>query len=477
MSLCVFDILGYGAPGRKAVSTALLNDEVTSLKQRLDKHTNGTDITQLGATLISDGWSNVQNRPIINFLLITGGEVLFVDAIDTSGATKDAKYIFNLLCEQIERVGAEKICQIVTDSASNCVAARRMTSDKYPSITCSPCAAHCLDLLLEDISKLPWINPVIAQGRDIVKFLTGHHASIACYRNHSTLELLKPGETRFATSFIMLQRLIECKDQLQETVVSREYKRWLADTTYKLKGLALSETILRGSFWDNAQQVSDICSPIVSLLRMTDGSLPTVGKIYWKMFKIDNDVQQSNMSAVNKTEIRALIAKRWAMLHTDLHAAGFVLDPEYQSFLQHENEEVMNGFHNVVERIHSGDVASQVKAIQQHAVYRSGQGLFSRPMAVAAAKEMSGHRWWLSFGAHVPELQKVAIRVLSQVASAAACERNWSTFEFIHTKKRNRLACSRVKDIVYVHCNLRLADKLQEVNREDECVEWSSDDE
>ena len=35
---------------------------------------------------------------------------------------------------------------------------------------------------------------------------------------------------------------------------------------------------------------------------------------------------------------------------------GFVLDPEYQIISQHENEEVMCGFHNIVEKIYKDDV-------------------------------------------------------------------------------------------------------------------------
>ena len=58
-----------------------------------------------------------------------------------------------------------------------------------------------------------------------------------------------------------------------------------------------------------------------------------------------------------------------------------------------------------------------------------------QPMAIAAAKEMPSHRWWMSFGSQTPELQNVAVKVLSQVTSAGSCERNWSTFEFIHSKK------------------------------------------
>jgi len=34
------------------------------------------------------------------------------------------------------------------------------------------------------------------------------------------------------------------------------------------------------------------------------------------------------------------------MLHTDLHAAGFLLYPEYVGTAQHTNEEVMTDFYN-----------------------------------------------------------------------------------------------------------------------------------
>jgi len=65
------------------------------------------------------------------------------------------------------------------------------------------------------------------------------------------------------------------------------------------------------------------------------------------------------------------------------------------------------------------------------------------------AKEMISHSWWMSFGAQTPE--HIAVRVLSQVTSAGSCETNWSTFDFIHSKKRNRLACPTVRNIVTVY--------------------------
>ena len=64
--------------------------------------------------------------------------------------------------------------------------------------------------------------------------------------------------------------------------------------------------------------------------------------------------------------------------------------------------------------------------------------------------------WWRLFGTDARILQKLAIRLLSQTASSSGCERNWSLFDRIHTKRRNKLEHKRLNDLVYVNYNLRL---------------------
>jgi hypothetical protein len=63
---------------------------------------------------------------------------------------------------------------------------------------------------------------------------------------------------------------------------------------------------------------------------------------------------------------------------------------------------------------------------------------------------------WETYGCSAPNLQKLALRVLSQTCSASGCEISWSMFEHMHSKKRNRLEHQRLTDTVFVHCNLRL---------------------
>ncbi|GLJ05871.1 hypothetical protein SUGI_0026960 [Cryptomeria japonica] len=62
----------------------------------------------------------------------------------------------------------------------------------------------------------------------------------------------------------------------------------------------------------------------------------------------------------------------------------------------------------------------------------------------------------MSYEEQTPELQRFAIRILSQGAISSACERNWSCFDHIHSKKRNKLLSEKLGDLVYVRNNLKL---------------------
>ncbi|XP_019087794.1 PREDICTED: uncharacterized protein LOC109127474 [Camelina sativa] len=53
----------------------------------------------------------------------------------------------------------------------------------------------------------------------------------------------------------------------------------------------------------------------------------------------------------------------------------------------------------------------------------------------------------------------MARKILSLTTSSSGCERNWSTFEGVHTKKRNRLDTQRLNNLVYVQFNMRLLAK------------------
>lgn len=349
---------------------------------------------------------------------------------------------------------------------------------RYPSITWTPCTAHVLDLFLEDMGKMDFVSNRLEEAKKVVHFITNHHMSLALFRQHSRkLTLLKPAETRFAYCFIMLQRLLEVQDALDQTVACSEWKDWVKGNARPTREAAqeVREIIVRASFWRDVRQICDLLEPVIVLLRLTDGNTPCTGKVYNACYQISQHIEKSRLPSRMKEEVAETFLKRWNMLTSRVHCAGYALDPEFQMHdFSAADPEVMNGLMDMVERL-VPDVNDQAEVLKQHTDYRQGLGVFGRPMAKAAAKTTPAYKWWLSYGGGAPLLQQVAVKVLGQVTSACACERNWSTFDFVHNKRRNKLKASRASDLVYVFSNLRLLDKATAVDFEEPMPEWGEE--
>ena len=98
---------------------------------------------------------------------------------------------------------------------------------RYNHIFWTPCIVHNINMILEEIEqKTAWIKEVTGQVKEIIKSITNHHQSQAIYREYSKLELLKVVETRYASNFIMLHRLVEVKPALMSMVVGATWAEW-----------------------------------------------------------------------------------------------------------------------------------------------------------------------------------------------------------------------------------------------------------
>ena len=93
-----------------------------------------------------------------------------------------------------------------------------------PKIFWTPCAAHCLDLMLEDIGKIPKVKRVIQRGIKLVGYIYNHTLALNTMRKFTQkTELVRHGVTRFATTFLTLQRLHKQKANLRRMFNSDEW--------------------------------------------------------------------------------------------------------------------------------------------------------------------------------------------------------------------------------------------------------------
>ena len=75
--------------------------------------------------------------------------------------------------------------------------------------------------------------------------------------------------------------------------------------------------------------------------------------------------------------------------------------------------------------------------------------------------DMSSMSWWTIYGAFTPTLWSLEMKLLVQ-PSSSCCERNWSTYSFVHSMRRNKMTLQRAKDLVYIHSNLRFLSRTPE---------------
>ena len=285
----------YTPPSFNAIRTKLLTTKKADLERQI-KERLGNSIAKYGVTICCDGWDNVQNRPLLNVVQCgTKGDV-FLGTIDTTGNYKDHVYVASQIHPFIRLVGPENVVQVCTDNAPVMTFASRDIMQSNPHMYVQGCAAHCLDLLLEDWGKEDWVKKVVKKARIICLFIKNHHASQAIFRRMSpNLAIRLPVETRFATNFIMIDRLLQVLIALERMVLDLAWPELIAElrrksgTTYT-KGIATRRFICSDGFWDTCDNFLNMVIPVVKALRVFDGTSFAMGLAWRVMYDLEDHV-------------------------------------------------------------------------------------------------------------------------------------------------------------------------------------------
>ena len=241
---------------------------------------------------MSDGWSDRKNRSICNFLVNSPRGTIFLTSIDTSEISKTKEKVFEMLDDFVEKIGEEHVVQVVTDNAANYKAAGAMLMAKRKKLFWTPCAAHCIDLMLEDFEKnLEEHKVTIAKGRKVVSFIYNRTRLICLLKEYTNgKELLRPGVTRFATSYLTLIRLNELKGALISMFAS---ENWGNSNFAKSElGKNIESIILDNlGFWRSVYNCCVAAAPLIRVLRMVDSDLPAMGYIFDALVKAKIEIR------------------------------------------------------------------------------------------------------------------------------------------------------------------------------------------
>ena len=76
---------------------------------------------------------------------------MFIRFVDASAHIKDATLLCELLDGFIQEIGPHNIVQVIMDNVANYVVAGRLLMMRHLTLFWTPCVAHCIDLMLEDV--------------------------------------------------------------------------------------------------------------------------------------------------------------------------------------------------------------------------------------------------------------------------------------------------------------------------------------
>ncbi|CAN1725844.1 hypothetical protein LINPERHAP1_LOCUS258 [Linum perenne] len=400
---------GFKPPSYHEIRETLLKEELEEVEAKLSIFRN--EWIKVGCSIMSDGWTDRKQRSICNFLVNSPKGTIFIESLDTSHYSKNTQKVFEILDDVVEKVGEENVIQIVIDNASAYKAAR----------------AKLMEKRLEDLEKkLSVHKTTIAKGRKITNYIYGRAMLISMLKEFTKGgDLIRHAVTRFATAYLTLGCLSEHKGDL----MTREGKR--------IQGIALVSR-----FWTSVLTCLRAAMPLMKVLRLVDSDeLPTMPFLYLEL----NQAMEikSNFSNIEKRykPVLNIIEKRWNdQMSRPLHYASYWLNPKVhfgENFDPNERK-LKVGLYDCVERL-SKDRDESLTIMQQLDTFHHARGMFSSYGSMQLLDRKHPADWWSSFGDDVPELQKFAIRILSLTCSASGCERNWSVFERVHSKKRNRL--------------------------------------
>ncbi|XP_058180780.1 uncharacterized protein LOC131299188 [Rhododendron vialii] len=471
-------IPGYIPPGYNLLRTRLLQRERANIERLLDP-IKGT-WKEKGLTIASDGWSDSQRRSLINFMAVTGDAPMFLKAVNCEGEIKDKHFIASLMKEVVIEVGPKNVVQIVTDNTANCKAAGQIIEAQYPHIFWTPYVVHTLNLALKNIcaakniennslvyDECSWITIVVGDASCIKNFIMNHSMRLAIFNEFVSLKLLSVAKTRFASSIVMLRRFKLIKQGLQSMVISTQWNSHREEQGASF----VRETLLNGKWWDKVDYILSFTAPIYDMLRECDTDKPTLHLIYdmW-----DNMIEKvkcviykhEEKHLEDESEFYDVVHKiRWNKNNTPLHCLAHALNPRYYSDIwleedpkqvpPHKDEEVTNERKKCL-KWYLNDSTERTKANMEYAKFSTKEGSFSDVDSIEDRYNMDPHSWWVIHGASAPILQTLALKILTQPSSSSCCERNWSTYSFIHSLRRNKMTPQRAEDLVYIHSNLRL---------------------
>ena len=211
---------------------------------------------------------------------------------------------------------------------------------------------------------------------------------------------------------------------IKKVMSKAEKRKWCVEQ--------LESEQLRGS----ATDLVNVVQPFIDVLREVDSGQTFMGKIYHRLFTIQQQLKKKKRNGVVTGSLADkaidILNEYWDKVHCPVMTVGYALDPEFIDVEQQSLEHLHDDCDQVgIDILGSMEQAKAAKRewLQIYKPVKSGT-LAEGSEGEKNAKQMPAHEWWrLYMTAHCPTLAKLAVNVLAMSVAASPCEGIWSIFD------------------------------------------------
>lgn len=441
---------GYDPPSEDKLSGTFLSREKTRIEKSMALIKESWPHTAC-SLLCADCVDGKLGSSCVNIFVSSPRGLMFLREVDTSEGDGNKDVFVRALFDAVMEVGPINVLQIISHIGPSIESFKSLVLSKFPCIFWTTCTFHSIRILMEEIAAIDWIKPIVLSAKGIEKsILTYPH----CLPFFNAKQGLRALSAKLTPSYSTVEKIFELKQTLQELVGSDKWKQWNNLTTSSEDNNDIEATVLDEEFWDRAHLFLQLFEPFVKLLSILNIHKFMLGDVFFWRFKALEAVRSRGVDDILHSQLEALIERKWEVLFSPLHAAGYMLNPKYFGRGQTKDKTVMLGWKATLDRYECESGARRVLR-EELSTYCRLEGSLGEEDAVECRDKMDPVAWWENFGFETPHLQTLAIKVLSQVSSITMCEETWSDDHF-SCREMDRLGEGKVEDLVFVRNNLKL---------------------
>ncbi|KAE8907400.1 hypothetical protein PF003_g8620 [Phytophthora fragariae] len=463
-----FDICrpGVKLPCRQKLSDELLDACFSEVQEAVDGFLQ-TPTTHLCVT--SDGWSNILNEPIVNYMAVSPDKAVFVESVPTGEKRHTAEWIANDLTRVVRSLGAT-VSGAITDNTKANKNAWLILEKEFP------------DKFFHGNSEPRYpdeypFEPLLTFAQDcndLVVFFSSHHllkARLEAAQDAAQKRrLVSPATTRWGSYQRCLVSIKESDSIITGIVADRDFVT--GKRKQHLKREAIKSLVNDKDFITKLVKAIAILQPIDEYITKFQSDSVPLSEVYQAFLQLPAKFKA--IPGLKKKEIEYLTTRtkhRFTLIYGPAHGIANLLDPRYISDgmptdFRRGVEDMLFGFPDAdgtCTQDRSIQIIREYTQFRVEAVAQRERGDLRFDILGARGDDgvvqKSILQYWQSDCTGWPVLRRIASKVFTMASSSAASERNFSTFGMVHTKNRNRLLPDKVMKLVYIKTNASLLNR------------------